>query len=330
MSNHSDNAPKNHSSDRLTSLEKEMVRAILNDRKQDRRWRNARAGLIAFILILYAVLIFSPARPDILEQDTRYPYVSLVQLDGVILPGTGFSAERVIPLLNRAFEDKDAKGVVIVINSPGGSPVQASIIHDKIIQLKRKYHKKVVVEGEDVLASGAYLVATAADKIYVHKDTITGSIGVILSSFGFTGLMEKIGVSRRVYTAGTNKDRLDPFLPATEADKAKIDHLLAQVHQNFITDVKKGRQGKLHGDDSKLFSGDFWSGQEATRLGLVDGTANIWDVMRKEFNVSYYRSYSEKTSLLQNILRDFGTALNLRPLQSKGPALKAELGAGAG
>lgn len=313
-----------NASQRLTALEKEMVRAILSDRKYDRRWRNVRVFLIAFLLILYAILIFTPSKSSLIDEDTSNPYVSLVRLNGVIMPETAFSAERVIPLLTQAFEDSDSKGVIIVINSPGGSPVQASIIHDRILQLKKKYNKKVIVEGEDSLASGAYLISTAADKIFVHKDTLTGSIGVILSSFGFTDAMEKLGISRRVYTAGVNKDRLDPFRPETEADKAKILQMLENVHQNFIDVVRAGRGNRLQGDPAELFSGDFWDGTTATKLGLVDGTANLWEIMNQEFKVDHYRSYAEKPSLLQNIFKEVGTVMHFK-LESETPALKAEL-----
>jgi protease-4 len=216
-----------------------------------------------------------------------------------------------VPSLNRAFADKAAKGVILLINSPGGSPVQASIIHDKIEQLKKKYHKKVIEVGEDTRASGAYLVATAADKIYVNSDTITGSIGVIMNGFGFADTIKKLGITRRVFTAGTNKDRMDPFLPLNPVDTTKIHKVLNAVHQNFINDVLAGRKGKLHGDQKELFSGDFWTGQQATQLGLVDGTANLWTVMQDQFGVQHYKSYSARPSIIQMLTRGIQSQLHL-------------------
>ena len=217
-----------------------------------------------------------------------------------------------IPLLNEAFRDKNAKGVVLLINSPGGSAVQASIIHDKIEALKKQYHKRVVVVGVDALASGAYLVSTAADEIYVNKDTLTGSIGVVMGGFGFVDAIQKLGITRRVFTAGSNKDRLDPFRPLTDQDKLKLHQILNEVHQNFIDDVLQGRRGKLRGNENELFSGDFWTGQQAVRLGLVDGTANLWTVMKKQFDVEHYKLYAPRPSLLQILTSNVESKLNLQ------------------
>lgn len=293
------------------NVEKEIVNVFLHDRRVDRRWRNIRFFFWVFIFLLYAVLIFGPRGTKFGQTPMTKPYVSLIRLSGIIMPNTYFSSRKVIPVLNKAFKDKKAKGVVIVINSPGGSPVQASIIHDKIMQLKKKYNKKVVVIGQDALASGAYLVATAADKIFVHKDTLTGSIGVIMSGFGFTDAIQKLGISRRVFTAGDHKDRLDPFKPMDPADKAKIHHLLNLVHQNFINDVLETRRDKLRGNQNELFSGDFWTGQQAVKLGLADGTGNLWDVLQQVFKVSHYKKYSSRPSFIQALFKGVESELNL-------------------
>lgn len=294
------------------NTEKNLADAILADKKSDRFWRNFRFFVWIFLTIVILILIFAP-RGENAERTVMAgkPYVSLIRLNGIILPGSEFSADKVIPLLIKAFSDKKAKGVVLVINSPGGSAVQASIIHDKIEQLKKLHNKKVVVVGTDALASGAYLIATAADKIYVNPDTLTGSIGVILASFGFVDTIKKLGITRRVFTAGANKDRLDPFKPMTPGDKIKIQNVLSAAHQNFIDDVLAGRKNKLKGNRKELFSGDFWIGQKAVTLGLADGTANVWTVLKDEFSVTHYKDYSRKPTLLESLLKGVDTELHL-------------------
>lgn len=315
----------NDNTEKSNSLNNEIINLLVKDRKSDRRWRNLRFFTWIFLFLMFAILVYVPRDAGLSSyQAGKRNYVALIRLSGEIMPGTNFSADKVVPLLNKAFSDKNALGVVIVINSPGGSPVQASIIHDKILELKNKYHKKIIVVGEDMLASGAYLIATAADKIYVNQDTITGSVGVILSSFGLDQAIQKLGVQRRVFTAGTNKDRLDPFQPLNPQDSVKINQLLNEVHQDFINDVLQGRKGKLNGDQKELFSGDFWTGTTAYKLGLVDGTANLWTVLQDEFNVKFYKNYSARPSLWQAITKGADTELHLG-LDSSASPIKAEL-----
>ena len=290
-----------------------LAQTLLADKKRERRWKNIRFFIGASLIVLYAILIFSP-KPNTKDPLSKHPYVALVRLNGMIMPNMSFSARRAIPLLTQAFKDKRAKGVVLVINSPGGSPVQASIIHDKILQLREKYHKKVVVIGEDTLASAAYLVATSANKIYVNPDTLTGSIGVIMSGFGLNQAISKIGITRRVYTAGAHKDRLDPFLPQNADDTAKVHQLLDTVHQNFIADVMQGRKGLLKGNPKVLFSGDFWSGTTAVKLGLADQTGNLWGLMKKEFNVTHYKTFKRHSSLLSKMISDISASLPYLPI----------------
>lgn len=305
------------------SVDKEIAQSFIQERRRERRWRNIRFFGWIILLLLYAILIFGPSTSDPSDAVLKdKPYVSLVRLNGEIMPGNSFSAEKVVPQLISAFKDKKSSGVVLLVNSPGGSPVQASIIHDKILQLKKQYNKKVVVVGEDALASGSYLVATAADKIYVNRDTLTGSIGVIMSGFGFTEAMQKVGVSRRVFTAGENKDRLDPFEPLNPADVAKVKLVLDDVHNDFIQDVIQGRGARLKGDPKELFSGDFWSGSQAAKLGLVDGTANLWDVLQEEYNVKFYKDYTPEPSLFQKIMAGAETELKLH-LSYNGSPLQA-------
>lgn len=297
-------------------MDEQIVKLLLDDRKRDRRWRNIRFFIMAFFTLLFIILVFAPSGGRLRAGPIKKPYVALIRLNGTISDRTSFSARKVIPLLNKAFADKKAKGVILVINSPGGSAVQASIIHDKIEQLKKKYKKKVVVLGVDALASGGYLIATAADKIFTNKDTITGSIGVIMGGFGFTEAIQKLGITRRVFTAGNNKDRLDPFKPITPQDVTKIKSLLTMAHQNFINDVLQGRKGKLRGDKNELFSGDFWTGERAQQLGLIDGTGNLWVILKSQFGVSHYKNYSLRPSLIDVIFKGVNSRLNIPGLSS--------------
>lgn len=281
-----------------------LLQDILFEKRRERRWKNIRF-VAWFLLFAYTIvsifhLIKGPG-PSLPGNSEKTNYVSLVRLDGMIAPGRDFSAENILPILHDAFSDKTAKGVVIVMNSPGGTPVQSALIHDAILYLKKKYHKKIIVVGEDLLTSGAYYVAVSADKIYVNANTLTGSIGVIMKGFGFVDLIKKVGVERRVYVSGDNKDRLDPFLPQSPADVEKIKQVTGEVHANFSQAVLEGRKGKLKADPQTLFTGDFWSGQTAVKLGLVDGLGDVTSVSEKEFNTTHYKEYGGTPGFLRLI-----------------------------
>ncbi len=283
----------------------QLVRDLLKERRAERRWKNIR---FVFWFALFAFTIFGifKALGHSPVSSTTGNYYALIRLNGMIAPDRDFSAEQIVPTLHDAFSDKNAVGVIIAINSPGGTPVQAAIIHDAIIAFKNKYKKKTVVVGEDLLTSGAYYVAVAADKIYVNPNSLTGSIGVIMKGFGFVDSLKKLGIDRRVYTAGNNKDRLDPFLPQNPADIAKIQTVMSEVHQNFVKAVTDGRKGKLKADPATLFSGDFWSGQTALQLGLVDNLGNLMDASQKEFQTTEFKEYTTSS----NIFRMLGGQLN--------------------
>lgn len=288
-----------------------FMHELLKEKRAERRWRNVRFAFW-FALIAYAVIglftyVGGPAAPS---APMSGKYTALIRLDGMIAPGRDFSAETIIPTLQDAFSDKNAVGVIIDINSPGGTPVQAAIIHDAIIALKKKYNKKVIVVGEDLLTSGAYYVAVAADKIYVNPNTLTGSIGVIMKGFGFVEVMKKIGIERRVYVAGNDKDRLDPFLPQSPDDLKKIQTVINEVHQNFAAVVLEGRKGKLTADPNIVFSGDFWSGQTAFKMGLVDGLGNLMDVSEKEFNTTRHKEFGNGTNFLKMLGGELGSAFD--------------------
>jgi len=288
-----------------------LVSDLLKEKRADRRWKNIRfICWLAFFIYVFASIMHHVGGKSSTAVAGNKKYAALVRLDGMIAPGRNFSAQEIVPILHEAFTDRGAEGVVIDINSPGGTPVQAAIIHDAILTYKKKYHKKVIVVGEDLLTSGAYYVAVAADKIYVNPNTITGSIGVIMKGFGFVDALKKLGIERRVYIAGNDKDRLDPFLPQTPDDLKKIQHVIAEVHQNFVTAVQEGRKGKLTGDPTTLFNGDFWSGQSALGLGLVDGLGNLMDATEKEFQTTQFKEYGGSSNFLKMLGGELGSTFD--------------------
>lgn len=288
-----------------------LVQDLLKEKRADRRWKNVRF-VAWFALIAYLIFnIFGFfGKSSLSSSGPNGKYTALIRFDGMIAPGSQFSAAEVIPVLKEAFSDKNAAGVVIDINSPGGTPVQAAIIHDAIVQYKKKYNKKVIVVGEDLLTSGAYYVAVAADKIYVNPNTLTGSIGVIMKGFGFVDLMKKLGVERRVYIAGNDKDRLDPFLPQTPEDLQKIKSVIEEVHQNFEQTVLDGRKGRLKADPATLFTGDFWSGQTAVKLGLADNLGNLMDAMQTEFGTTTFQEYGGSSNFFRRVSSQFSSSFD--------------------
>lgn len=290
----------------------DIVQEFLKEKRRDRRWKTLRSLLwLAFFVFIF-FSIFSRDKNENLtsNQPGNGKYVALIRLNGMIAPDRETSAEEMIPILKKAFSDKNAKGVLIDINSPGGTPVQAAIIHDAIIMFKNKYKKKVIVVGEDVMASGAYFVAVAADKIYVNPNSLTGSIGVIMKGFGFVDAIKKLGIERRVYQAGDAKDRLDPFLPQNPDDLKKIQTVMADVHQNFVKAVLEGRKDKLKAPHDILFSGDFWSGSEALKLGLVDELGDYQTAMIKEFQTTTYKEFGGIPNFLRFITGRMNTAFD--------------------
>jgi protease-4 len=210
--------------------------------------------------------------------------------------------------MRSAFEDEGAQAVVLLINSPGGSPVQAGIINDEIHRLKAKYKKPVYAVVEESCASAAYYIAAAADQIFVDKASIVGSIGVLMDGFGFTGLMEKLGVERRLMTAGENKGFLDPFSPQTDKQRAYAQAMLDQIHQQFIDVVKKGR-GKRLKETPEMFSGLFWSGQQAVDLGLADQLGNLDYVAREVVKAEELVDYTRRENVAERLAKRFGASI---------------------
>lgn len=299
---------------------------MLKQQRRETTWKNIRWMLIAVGLVIFAGVYWAGftklasigtlARPD-------GDYVSQVRLEGMIAPGRPASADRLVNALKEAFEDEQAKGVVIRINSPGGTPTQANLLYATIRELRKQHPgKKIVAIGLDTVASGAYYVASAADKIFADENSVIGSIGVRMDGFGLYEAARRLGIERRLFTAGEHKVRVDPFKPLTDEDRARVEHMLKAIHRNFIQAVRAGRGDRLKGTDETLFNGDVWVGQEAVELGLIDGIATPAQVLEQEFGVSEVRDYTPVTPLMDRLRRSFSAALeDLSPALSHSPAL---------
>ena len=235
-------------------------------------------------------------------------HTAVVEVKGEIAAGADASAEFVNAALRAAFEDSGSKAIVLLINSPGGSPVQAGMMNDEILRLKAKYNKPVYAVVEESCASAAYYVAVSADKIFVDKASIVGSIGVLMDGFGFTGLMNKLGVERRLLTAGENKGFLDPFSPQSDKQRAYAQGMLDQIHQQFIAVVKAGRGERLK-ETPETFSGLFWSGQQAVELGLADQLGNLDYVAREVVKAEEVIDYTRRDNVAERLAKKFGAAL---------------------
>ncbi len=286
------------------TLEK-LAFASLNEQKAVRRWKTLvrLAWLAFFIALVWMVMHRGTPGPD-----AAVPHTAVVAIKGEIAAGADASAEFVNAALRAAFEDDGAKAVVLLINSPGGSPVQAGMMNDEILRLKIKHKKPVYAVVEESCASAAYYIAVAADKIYVDKASIVGSIGVLMDGFGFTGLMDKLGVERRLLTAGENKGFLDPFSPQSDKQRVYAQAMLDQIHQQFITVVKAGR-GKRLKEMPEMFSGLFWSGQQAVELGLADQLGGLEYVAREVVKAEEIIDYTRRENVAERLAKKFGAAM---------------------
>ena len=278
---------------------------LIRHQQSERRWRVffrlAWLGLALVLLWLATIGRMPPSAPTT-------PHTALVEVRGEIAAEGEASAEVLVGALKNAFEDAGAQAVVLRINSPGGSPVQSGIIYDEIKRLKAKHNKKVYAVVEEVCASGAYYIAVAADEIYVDKASIVGSIGVLMDGFGFTGLMDKLGVERRLLTSGANKGMLDPFSPVNPRQSELAKAMIEQIHRQFIAVVKEGRGARLkEGPDT--FSGLYWNGEEAVRLGLADHTGNLDYVAREVIKAEEVVDYTPRDNVAERLAKRFGASV---------------------
>jgi protease IV len=302
------------------TLEK-LAFASLREQRAARRWKTfVRLAWLAFFI---ALVWFAVTRATPTTAKTA-PHTAVVEIKGEIAAGADASAEFVVEAMKTAFEDDGAKGIVLLINSPGGSPVQAGIINDEIRRMRAKYNKPIYAVVEETCASAAYYIAAGTDKIYVDKASIVGSIGVLMDGFGFTGLMDKVGVERRLITAGENKGFMDPFSPMNDSQKAFAQQMLEQIHTQFIDVVKTGRGDRLKLDTPGLFSGLFWTGQQAVAMGLADQLGNVDYVAREVIKAEDVIDYTRRDNVAEKLAKKFGAAMgdaSVRALKST-PALR--------
>jgi protease-4 len=299
-----DKAPALEAGWERATLEK-LAFAALEEQKSTRRWKTfVRLAWLGFFIAWVWLAMHRGSAPSSVSS----PHTALVEIRGEISDGSDASAEFVNSALRAAFEDEGARAVVLLINSPGGSPVQAGMMNDEILRLKAKYKKPVYAVVEETCASAAYYIAVAADQIYVDKASIVGSIGVLMDGFGFTGLMDKLGVERRLLTAGENKGFLDPFSNQSERQRAYAQTMLNQIHQQFITVVKNGRGDRLK-ETPEMFSGLFWSGQQAVSLGLADQFGSLEFVAREVVKTEDIIDYTRRENVAERLVKRFGAAL---------------------
>jgi len=287
------------------STVEKLIFATLEEQRTARRWRTIRslAWLAFFVFLLWSLM--HRGTPS---TDKTTSHTAVIEIKGEIASGGEASAEGVVAGMRAAFEDNGAQAVVLLINSPGGSPVQAGIINDEIKRLRAKHKKPIYAVVEESCASAAYYIAAATDRIFVDKASIVGSIGVLMDGFGFTGLMEKLGVERRLMTAGENKGFLDPFSPQTERHRAFAQSMLDQIHQQFIDVVKAGR-GKRLKETPELFTGLFWTGQQAVEMGLADQLGNLDFVAREIVKAEELVDYTRRENVAERLAKKFGAAI---------------------
>lgn len=289
----------------MRTLEK-VALAGLQEQKAARRWavffKSLSFIFLAFLLLMVLGVIGQ-------NKSASTAHTALIDIAGVIEAGGQVNADAVISSLNDAYDNKGTKGIILRINSPGGSPVQAGIINDEIHR-QRKLHPDIPVYAvvEDICASGGYYIAVAADKIFVDKASIVGSIGVLMDGYGFTELMKKVGVERRLLTAGSNKGMLDPFSPVNPKQQAFAQSMLDQIHQQFITVVREGRGSRLK-ENEETFSGLFWNGEESIKLGLADALGSAEFVAREVIKESDIVDFTYQETVVDRFAKKIGASL---------------------
>lgn len=284
------------------------VRSVLAEQRATRRWGIFFKSLtFLYLFALLVLFLFKPAfTPDALE---RGEHTAIIEVRGAIADDSEASADAIIGSLREAFRDEHSRGVILRINSGGGSPVQAGYVYDEIRRLRDLHpNKPLYAVITDIGASGAYYIAAAADQIYADKASLVGSIGVISSGFGFVGLMDKLGVERRALTAGDSKALLDPFQPLPEEQKAFWQQILDTTHQQFIDQVRAGRGARL-AEDPRIFSGLVWTGEQALELGLIDGLGSSSFVAREIVGAEKLVDFTRRPSAIEQLTERLGVSV---------------------
>ena len=282
-----------------------LLFAELRERRAARRWRLLRSLLW---MGLVGALVWVLASEQLPSATPSSAHTAMVAIKGEISDAGEGSAEYILPALRSAMQDKGAQALVLLINSPGGSPVQAGLIHDEIRRLRALHDKPVYAVVEESCASAAYSIAAGADRIYVDKASLVGSIGVLINGFGFTGTLDKLGVERRLLTAGENKGFLDPFSPQSDAQRAHAQRMLDQIHQQFIGVVRQGRGERLK-ETPEMFSGLFWTGEQAVQLGLADGLGSLDMVAREVVKAEKLVDYTNKENIAERFAKRLGASV---------------------
>ena len=298
-------------SDNNTSWEREVVtqlaEASLKEQRRSRRW-GILFKLLTFGYIGAIIYMFGDA--SLTKVDLNNKHTALVDITGVIADNEKASADSIVTSLRSAFESENSAGVIIRINSPGGSPVQSGYIYDEIVRLREKHpDTPLYAVVSDIGASGGYYIASAADKIYADKASIVGSIGVRMDNFGFVEAIDKLGIERRTLTAGENKALLDPFLPEDKKTKAHMQTMLTEIHQQFIDSVKKGRGDRLDTSVEGLFEGLIWTGEAAVEIGLVDELGSSSYVAREVIGEETIVDYTVQEDILERFAERLGSSV---------------------
>ncbi len=298
--------------DNNTSWEREVVTQLaessLREQRRARRW-GIFFKVLTFAYIAGIIYMYGDAS-SISSVSLKEKHTAVIELNGVISDKDEASADSIITALREAFENENAAGIILRINSPGGSPVQSGYIYDEMRRLREKNpDTPLYAVVTDICASGGYYIASAADKIYADKASIVGSIGVRMDNFGFVDAMNKLGIERRLLTAGENKALLDPFLPENEAAKAHMQVMLTEIHQQFIEAVKQGRGDKLDNSVEGLFSGLIWTGEAAVEIGLVDELASSSYVAREVIGEETIVNYTVEEDILKRFADRLGSTV---------------------
>lgn len=304
------------------TLEKVALQAIQEQRRA-RQWNTLfRILWFGFAFAVLAAVLGWIGRPD--KEATSIGsgrHTAVVDVEGVIGVGAKASAEHVIKGIERAFKDANTAAVLVRINSPGGSPVQAGYVNDEI-RRQRAMHPDIPVYAvvEDLCASGGYYIAVAADRIYVDKASLVGSIGVIMGGFGFVGALEKLGIERRAYTSGENKDFLDPFVPENPRQREHAQQMLSEIHQQFIKVVRQGRGTRLK-ETPEIFSGLIWTGEKSIELGLADGLGSVSSVARDVVKAEKLVDFTVEENYFESLSRRLGTTFGAGAARAAAEAL---------